>query len=178
MGTRHLICIKHEGMYKVSQFGSIGGSPEGAGVSCINKIKNILNNLEDFKQKLKNVELIEYDEDNPFNKEVKIVIPASNVIDIIASSSNNIKLYPSIDYTGDSSCDWVYVLDLDENKFKVYEGQNQDKSKEAKEFYQYANPESKYYAVSELKSYNIFDLPTEEIFLKFYHEIEKTREAN
>lgn len=175
MGTRHIVCIKLDNEYKVSQFGSMGGHPDGAGISCINRIRNILDNLGEFKQKLKNVELVEYDEKVPYNQEIEIVIPASNVIDLIANSSKKIKLYPSIEYTGDSSCNWAYVLDLDENKFKVYEGQNEDKSKEAKEFAKYANPKSTYCAVSEVKSYDIFNLPSKEDFLKFYHDIEIER---
>lgn len=171
MGTRHLVCVKLDNEYKVSQFGSMGGYPDGAGVRCIASIKTIINQLEEFKQRVRAVELVEYDENNPI-EDITMVLPAAKVLELILTTNEKVKLYNNIEFTGSSSCDWVYVLDLDNNQFHVYEGNNRRKQKEAPEFSGYVPKGSKNYAVSKVESYDIFNLPTEESFVYFYREKE------
>lgn len=171
MGTRHLVCVKLDNEYKVSQFGSMGGYPDGAGVRCIKAIEDIIKNLEGFKQRVRMVELVEFEEDNQID-DVTMVLPAAKVIELINTTDEKVKLYNNIDYTGSSSCDWVYVLDLDENQFHVYEGHNRDKSKEAPEFAKYVDERSKNRAVTKIESYDIFNLPEAKDFIYFYQEKE------
>lgn len=179
MGTRHLVCVKLNGDYKVSQFGNMGGQPQAAGVGCLKHLKEILLDLNGFKDKLDLVELVVYDENAPYNEEIEIVIPAYNVLDIIKKANTTIKFYPSLEYAGDSSCDWVYVIDLDSHKLKVYKGNNKDSDKEAKEFSQFVPVKERnlgFRAVTLLNEYDLNQLPDSQVFIDYYDKLEQNEE--
>lgn len=174
MGTRHLVCVKLHGEYKISQFGSMGGQPQAAGVGCLRHLKAILLDVEQFKRQLNWVELVQADEDGPYDEDVQVVIPAHTALNLINTAESKIKFYPSIEYAGEYSCEWVYVIDLDDNSFKVYKGRNKDESKEAKEFSQYV-PENNlgYRAVTLLNKYDLDNLPNIDDFKQYYEKIER-----
>jgi len=177
MGTRYITCVKLDGEYKVSQYGGMGGHPQSAGVGCINHLKEIIPHLEKFKSQLNFVQLIPYDDEDVINTEATFVMPAHTVLKAVNETAKNIKLYPSIEYAGESSCDWVYVVDLDEEMFKVYKGKNRDISKEAPEFTQYVPKENLgYRAASLLQQYPFDKLPDIEEFKKFHDDLEKQEE--
>lgn len=174
MGTRHLVCVKFNQEYKVSQFGSMGGQPQGAGVGCLNHLKSIVQNLEKYKQQLSLVELVQYNENDFYNPEVQTAIPAHTILKLIHETNKTIKFYPSIEYAGDCSCDWVYVVDLDDNSFKVYKGKNKDADKEEKDFTQYI-PEKNldYRAVALFEKYALNALPDPETFKAYHDRLER-----
>lgn len=174
MGTRHLVCVKLNGDYKVSQFGSMGGQPQAAGVGCLNHLKEILVDVERFKRQLDWVQLVQFEDNRPYDESVQVVIPAHTVLNVINNTDKTIKFYPSIEYTGEYSCDWVYVIDLDDHSFKVYKGKNKDKSKEEKDFAQYIPAKNLgYRAVALLNQYDFDKLPTVDEFKKYYDNLEK-----
>lgn len=177
MGTRYLTCVKLNNDYKVSQYGGMGGQPQAAGVGCLTHLKDILLDLERFKSQLNFVHLIPYDDEEVINQEATFVLPAHTVLKVINNTEKDIKLYPSIEYAGESSCDWVYVVDLDDHSFKVYKGQNKDESKEEKEFTKYI-PEKNlgYRAVSLLNKYDLDNLPSIDEFKQYYDELETDEE--
>jgi hypothetical protein len=175
MGTRHLVCVKFNQEYKVSQFGSMGGQPQGAGVGCLTHLKDILSDLERFKKQLNFVHFIPADDEEVINTEATFVLPAHTVLKVVNEIEKDIKLYPSIEYAGESSCNWVYVVDLDDHSFKVYKGKNKDESKEAKEFTQYI-PENNagYRAVALLNRYDLDNLPNIDDFKKYHDDLERS----
>ena len=177
MGTRHLVCIKLNEEYKVSQYGGMSGHPQIAGVGCLNHLNDILPHLDIFKEKLKFVELVEYDEDNPYNDEIQVTIPTHTVISVVYKTEQPLKFYPNIAYAGEFSCDWVYVIDLDEHLFKVYKGKNKDAEKEEKAFAQYV-PEKNagYRAVALLQAYPFNNLPDIDDFKQYYDDLEQAEE--
>lgn len=174
MGTRHLVCVKLNGDYKVSQFGSMGGQPQAAGVGCLKHLEEILKDVDSFKRQLDLVELVPYNEDNPYDDSIQIAIPAHAILKIINTADSKIKLYPNIEYAGESSCEWVYVVDLDDCSFKVYKGKNKDADKEEKDFTQYI-PEKNlnYRAVVLIDKYELTALPKPEVFKEYHDRLEK-----
>lgn len=71
-------------------------------------------------------------------------------------------------------CEWAYMVDLQTNKFMVFEGFNQDKSKEHEMFVtnqeevdeRFSYADYRYYGIVLVKEYDLDNLPTEEQFIK------------
>lgn len=95
------------------------------------------------------------------------------VLDCILERSIDLKLKNDIDFAANSiHCEWVYVLDLDENTFETYKGFNQEPLTpqdgfyflEEKSYVEYRK-DQQYHPVKLVKSYSFDNLPTYEQYL-------------
>lgn len=181
MGTRNLTIVQKNGEYKVAQYGQWDGYPSGLGVSVLKFLKGV--NINAFKQAIDNVsfythkELEEIDvhiyamsEDMPRYDWQKTYPHLSrdcggDILKLIMFDGIT-KVKNSIDFAADSLfCEWAYVIDLDANKLEVYKGFNETKLDSDERFYCMEDKcKNKYHPVKLVKSYDINNLPDEEIF--------------
>ena len=121
MGTRHLICVFKDGEYKVAQYGQWDGYPEGQGVCIL----EFLNSWDRDKFE-KNVLTTQWLEDHEWDVCKYPHLSRDVGADILkkVEQERGLKLYNQIDFARDSlMCEWAYVIDLDTNKFEIYEMQ-------------------------------------------------------
>lgn len=133
MGTRYLIAVVMDGEYKVAQYGQWDGYPSGNGADILNFLRE--NNLGDFREKLNNIHFIT-DEDYQSVKNSKDPTrdyahlsrdTGANILNMIMTE-NIVFVRNDLSFAGDSLyCEWAYVIDLDSNKFEIYEGFNTEK---------------------------------------------------
>lgn len=184
MGTRHLICVVSDGDYKVAQYGQWDGYPSGQGAAILEFLHK-----EDLVSKLK--ENLKYcswvsdaeikrlwftmdgDDDASafYGKYPQLSRDAgSDVLYIIADSTCSVPLKDSRDFAYDSVwCEYAYVIDFDKNTFEVYTGFNERPLNPNDRFYtenlvEY-NLDKQYYPVKLLQSFDLSDLPTEDVFI-------------
>lgn len=201
MGTRNLTCVYLDGEYKVSQYGQWDGYPEGQGVTCLNFLRDTLNE-EKFKEKLRKMKFASKDYINGIyaafgakdgfinidgSHEVKKRFPqfhrdtAADILEMIATMDIGPYLEDDINFAGDSLfCEWAYVIDLDKRTFEVYEGFNQKPLTEEDRFffleeksYKEHRDEDQYHPVKLVKSWSLDELPTEEEFINAFKEEEE-----
>lgn len=182
MGTRHLICVRQYGEYKVAQYGQWDGYPEGAGLDCLHFLRDKLDRLT-FTKNLQEIELISTH---------KLMI----LMDIYNRGGGHIsfmnacpefcrdtgaEILPMIQHGGirlledqmyfaaDSlMCEWAYVIDMDCNMFEVYEGFNQEPLTPKDRFYslrEYEDRYSGYHGVKIRAAWDLDELPSDEDFL-------------
>lgn len=199
MGTRNLICVQHNGEYKVAQYSQWDGYPEGQGVGVLNFLKSV--NLDDFKNKLAKVRFIDYEgtdkemiesynknaaewsnqPDNRteeqkywFKRYISRDIGSTILRNIHESKDDEIILKNGINFAADSLfCEWAYVIDLDKGTFEVYSGFHKEKASDEDRFY-FLNDqcEGEYSIVKLAKSFDINDLPEEKEFVEYFEEEE------
>lgn len=150
MGTRHLVAVQIDGVYKVAQYGQWDGYPTGQGVRVLDFLKN--GDVEALKRNVaKAYEPTEEDSIRMWAEfDVDIVdskgmvecskadafgekYPSldrdtgAGILELIASSDDaeKIPLRVDIDFAGDSLfCEWAYVIDFDLGTFETYRGFN------------------------------------------------------
>lgn len=188
MGTRHLIAVKSNGVYKVAQYGQWDGYPSGQGVSVLNFLKSI--DLRSFKIKLDSVEFYTEEElqsiCDKHTDNGSIIFGSAHhkyweenlahisrnagakILDMIYSGGVR-KVKNSLPFAGDSLfCEYGYVVDLDDGVFEVYEGFNHTPITEGRFISSDSMLEKKagYEPIKIVKSYSLINLPDEEQFLK------------
>jgi len=207
MGTRNLTCVQKDNKIVVSQYCQWDGYPDGQGTTVVEFIKNKFDK-DLFIQKLKNVKQItqkEYkalwiecgaDPDNSWvsmdiSKKFNEKYPhlyrdfGAEVLEFIQNSDSAIKLNNDKDFAKDSLfCEWVYVLNLDEDTLDVYSG-FVTKEPEASIFYnpekdepQQKTADDKYYPVEKIISFKIriIKIRKAETTIKEMEKAEKIRE--
>lgn len=171
MGTRNVTMVILDQDIKVAQYGQWDGYPSGQGLIILNFLKNNLDKLDFFKDKLHKLSFITKEEleaidDWPksyshFSRDV-----AASILNVIMNQDIT-KLKDDSDFTADSlMCEWAYVIDLDNNTFEVYKGFNKTKLTEQDRFYMDGYCNSGYYPVKLLVKYDLDKLPKEDDFIK------------
>jgi hypothetical protein len=177
MGTRHLIAVKTDGEYRVAQYGQWDGYPSGQGTTVLEFLHNT--NLEGFRNQVKKCRFITEEESESIDEMFSINwiehypqlsrgMGGKILSFVMDNKDNECLIVNSIEFAADSLfCEWVYVIDFDENTFEVYKGFVKEKHI-IKERFSLLKTEkgSEYYPVKLLKKYSLDNLPTEENFLK------------
>lgn len=188
MGTRSLICVFKNGEYKVAQYAQWDGYPEGQGVIILDYLKKW--NRNKFEKSLNTIRWITNTELEGYYIGVGIN-PRQDFITLEESIrfkykypyldrdmgaeilnyielNKNLKLKNSLLFANDSLfCEWAYVIDLDKNKFEIYEGYNEEVLSENERFYSKDLENCpQYYPVKFLISFDLDDLPNEEDFIE------------
>lgn len=193
MGTRNVIGVYQNGEYKVGQYGQWDGYPSGQGLDVLHYLRDHAN-LEQFKENVskcswvddekfatlweefgvtRDREFVSCDISDKFNKKYPQFDRSTEakILKMIEQSDNGLLLRNSIDFAHDSlMCEWVYVIDLDKNTFEVYKGFNNELLDKTERFYSEEPPYeasggSKYYSVKHKATFNLNELPSDEVFL-------------
>lgn len=142
MGTRNLTIVKHNGEYKVAQYGQWDGYPSGQGVTVLEFVHklNTINARMEFARKVDSVQvasaeyLSEIDRrvENGEIKDWRELYPelsrdtCAEILNMIMERPPGLKLQDDINFAADSLfCEWAYVIDLDEDVFEAYVGFNE-----------------------------------------------------
>lgn len=151
MGTRHLIEIKYKNEIKVAQYGQWDGYIEGQGRDILDFLK--MCNLEKFKEKVEKCYFITREQirqyyvdagDQPANKsgfvstgvaaKFKKAHPTlsrdvgAKILTMIYESENGVELFDSQEFSKDTFfCEFLYEIDLDDNKLICYKSGKSDK---------------------------------------------------
>lgn len=190
MGTRGLTMVIHEEKTKVAQYGQWDHYPSGQGVHVLNFLKT--KNLNQFKEQLKKIKFIDEEKDKEIDEFMKSIGSKDGwmtseqaekyhkaypyltrdhgaaILDrILESTDDVIWLRDSTDFAGDSLfCEYAYVIDLDKEKFEVYQGFNQQPLEEGERFKNVkVDEKSEYTPVRKIKEFDFNDLPTEDDFV-------------
>lgn len=152
MGTRHLVAVQIDGVYKVAQYGQWDGYPTGQGVRVLDFLKN--GDIEALKRNVAKAYepteedsirmwaefdvdivaskgMVEYSKANAFGEKYPSLDrdTGAGILELIANSDDaeKIPLRVDIGFAGDSLfCEWAYVIDFDIGTFEVYKGFNKE----------------------------------------------------
>ena len=174
MGTRNLTIVVKEGKTKIAQYGQWDGYPSGQGLTVLEFLRN--SNLQAFKQKLEGVLEITEEELNHIDKYYsdnwKEIYPqlsrdmGAEILEYVLKN-DNIKISNRIGFAKDSLfCEWAYVIDFDKNVFEVYTGFNKTPLRESDRFYFNGEHDDVYHPIKLVKSFDLSNLPTNEVFLE------------
>jgi hypothetical protein len=192
MGTRNLTIVKIGGEYKVAQYGQYDGYPEGQGLSCLNFLRNEMQE-ERFKAMLQKcsyltekgkLELIQQYGGTPDgrlsnegcdamlndNPALSIRVGA-NVLSLVQNSSDGLKLDDYLDFVGDGLfCEWAWVIDFDTRTFEGYQGFNTTPLEPGDRFCKFHDAKSDYYPARLVARFNLDELPDEKTFLAAFKQ--------
>jgi hypothetical protein len=139
MGTRHLILVYYKGQYLIAQYSQWDGYPERAGIELLNWLSD-QSNLTKIKSAFDNnmiytptkAELTEWEKQcaglsNTILDAVAHVVPSLSrstghkILSIVANAEGPVPIQTEVDFITDSlSCEWAYVVDLDNNMYEVH----------------------------------------------------------
>ena len=176
MGTRNLTMVISEGKTKVAQYGQWDGYPEGQGKTILQFLKKC--DLKLFKERLKKISFINKKEvDDLWNETVTTEIfkskypelyrdTGAEVLQLIYEGKTN-KLLNDSKFIRDSLwCEWVYVIDLDKNKFEVYTNFSKNQLIKKDRFYNVKFKKDSVYPIKIVKAYSLNNLSTVKQFIK------------
>lgn len=186
MGTRHLIAVRHEGDWRIAQYGQWDGYPEGQGIDVLNFCRNNIDTV--FEEKLRNCRFISQEEEreawiacgadlkdgfvsmdvaNKFHKKFPLLSRdlGADVLKRVYASEGEVYLRNTLEFAKNSLfCEWAYVIDLDEDVLEVYNGFNKKPVKGR--FASNTSNEDGYYPVSLLHTFDFNELPSNEEFIE------------
>lgn len=187
MGTRNLTMVQSGNEIKVAQYGQWDGYPSGQGVTILNFCRE-KENLLKLKEKLSEVKFLDQNEiDNlnqKLNKEDAETLArferllsrdiGGEILKRIIDEQGEVGLINRVSFGYDSLfCEFAYCVNLDDNKFEIYEGFNRGKLPDTDRFYNEEPNEDGYYGVRLVKEYDLNNLPTKD---EFINELEKDEE--
>jgi len=189
MGTRNLTCVIKDGEYRIAQYCQWDGYPEGQGSTILKFLQNKMDRKK-FETALKYTQWITEEEhtklwesfgadgsgfvDMTIADAFKEVHPqldrdmGAGVLEFVQESDIDfpIVLQDSVDFAKDGLfCEWVYVIDLDNDKLEVYGGYNEKEVQGASRFGADMVDEDTTPANANAV-YDLNDLPTQEQFEK------------
>lgn len=155
MGTRSLTQVIYNGQTKIAQYGQFDGYPEGQGKKIYQFLYKLYStkeyDLDTFKDKLSKLRWLTDEEYEQIHNEtllspVNIIeqkyryldrMLAGDILQYVYLNDDIIGLVDYSDFSYNFECDYVYLIDLDNNTFEVY------REKELlKNFYLYTLPSS------------------------------------
>ena len=176
MGTRHIIQVIKDNKTLISQYGQYDGYPEGQGVDVLNFVRNM--DSDAFGIKVSNCEYPPASElENATVEDYPTMsrTMSAGILQYIQDSTEPVPLLVDLDFMNDSLfCEWVYVIDLDNDKLEVYEGFNKSPVPKTNRF-QLAEGEiptpsyaggNTYYPVVLVKEYDFDNLPSDAQFIR------------
>lgn len=186
MGTRHLVCVYANKRFQAAQYGQFDGYPGGTGIDVLDFIRTLdAKKMATFKKKLRNIRLHsekEFQDKNLYDTPKHYQPSSDKLLQYIFDSEDEIHLINSVAFAGDSLyCEWVYVLNLDNKTFDVYEGFVEVESQSAELFMKYKLPPkpknpnyavTDYYPVKLVASYGLESLPETADFVERFNEEE------
>lgn len=192
MGTRNLTIVKHNGEYKVAQYGQWDGYPSGQGAIALEFAHKLtaVNTLMEFTRKVDAVRVASAEYMNDIDRRVKSgeledwrkSYPelsrdtCAKILDMILERPAGLILQDDINFAADSLfCEWAYVIDLDEKTFEAYVGFNQSPLEPTDRFFFLMDkiPKDcgeKYYPIKLYPGavWSLHKLPSEDEFLKTF----------
>lgn len=201
MGTRNLTMVIQKEKPVISQYGQWDGYPSGNGLTILEFLRTC--NLDEFKEKIKNVRFSTKKDEKKVEKFLKSIgckdgwmnmdqsdlykkaypyssrdIGAGILQMVNESEDTEIVLQDTTKFAADSLfCEWAYLIDLDNNNLEVYEGFNNSPLEEGQRFKDMELEDNlggeQYYPIKCVKIYPLDKLPTNE---EFINELEKKEE--
>ena len=190
MGTRNLTAVFMDVKYVVAQYGQWDGYPEGQGATCLNFLRDEMDESI-FREQLKKIHFGDEKElgdlFSEFGGSLSGVISMQNydlfkkaypelhrdtgagILKMIQDGKVRI-LKNDIDFAADGLyCEWAYVIDLDKRRFEVYTGFHTEPLTEKDRFYFLKDKEENGYSgIHMVFSWSIDDLPTDEEFIRTF----------
>jgi hypothetical protein len=190
MGTRNLTAVFMDGEYVVAQYGQWDGYPEGQGATCLNFLRDEMDESI-FREQLKKIHFGDEKELGDLFSEFgasqsgsfsmqnydlfKKAYPelhrdtGAGILKMIQDGKVRI-LRDDIDFAADGLfCEWAYVIDLDKRRFEVYTGFHKEPLTEKDRFYFLKDKEENGYSgIHMVFSWSIDDLPTDEEFIRTF----------
>lgn len=195
MGTRHLICVQHEGKYKVAQYGQWDGYPDGQGAKVLAFLREQFNR-EQFlarladtyeatdeairqlyieagadAKKLDEEGLVDYGVAKKFSAMTPSLSrdTGSDILALIQNSTAPVPLRFDVEFAADSLfCEWAYVIDFDKSTFEVFKGFNRTPLAEGERFFSIESTDKmskEYEPVKLAASWPLDALPDQDTFL-------------
>jgi hypothetical protein len=201
MGTRNLTMVIQKEKPVISQYGQWDGYPSGNGLTILEFLRTC--NLDEFKEKIKNVRFSTKKDEKKVEKFLKSIgckdgwmnmdqsdlykkaypyssrdIGAGILQMVNESEDTEIVLQDTTKFAADSLfCEWAYLINLDNNNLEVYEGFNNSPLEEGQRFKDMELEDNlggeQYYPIKCVKIYPLDKLPTNE---EFINELEKKEE--
>lgn len=188
MGTRHLTAVVLDGQFRIAQYGQWDGYPSGQGKTALEFVRSM--DRSTFETKLRAMRFASKADLEAIDAEVQaspIVDGGSSllaeggkyqqfsrdrgakILALVANADPGIQLHDMRAFAADSLfCEWAYVIDLDKNRFEVYQGFNKTPLGEGDRFKcveKHVQKRSEYQPIRLLKSYDLLALPPLELFL-------------
>lgn len=192
MGTRNLTAVYVDGEYRIAQYGQWDGYPEGQGLTCLMFLRDDMDEKL-FRERLRETRFMSYEEirdiyikggadENGFitvadARKVEQRYPgldrdlgASILLKVQNGTAK--ELQDSIEFAAKGLfCEWAYVIDLDKRRFEVYRGFSTEPQKPGDRFYFLKDKEEDGYGcVRLLKSWDLDDLPSDDVFVAQFAE--------
>lgn len=175
MGTRNLTIVIHEGKTKVAQYGQWDGYPEGQGKIVLKFLRRC--DLNTFREKLNDVSFLTQKEVTILWDECEMKGDLSEHPELSRDTAANIlqrvydgsavKLWNRSKFVKDSLlCEWVYVIDLDQERFEIYTSSCKKPLTPKDRFYDGRFKKSKGSLVRIIGSYPLKGLPTVKQLIK------------
>lgn len=188
MGTRHLIAVQIDGIYKVAQYGQWDGHPSGQGADVLAFLRSV--DLPKFADAVRSVSFLTDEDVEQINNIIaedglqrswQSRWPAlsrdagAKILGMVMESrAEPLKLKNSIDFANDSLfCEWAYVIDLDAMRLEVFRGFNRVPPEDGARFK--GETDGEYYPVMQVASWALSDLPTD---AEMVTACERSEEAN
>ena len=211
MGTAGLTCIVDHNQFKVAQYGKWDHYPSGQGLNALTILHWL--DIDEFKQKIDKVNVINDWHLGfilkPFDsrpEERKATEPnrltseddqkfadmcpefdnttGAEIIELIDKSNGKIAVRDDTDFAADSlMCEWLWLVDLDQNTFEAYTGFNTEPLTEKDRFYFLQERaiqinkrnlrmgiRNNYYPVKHHTSFDLLNLPSGKEFLSRFDE--------
>lgn len=175
MGTRNLTMVISKGKTRVAQYGQWDGYPEGQGRIVLKFLKRC--DLNTFREKINDVSFLTQKEVDKVWKKCEmrgdlIKYPelsrntGANILPLIYDG-RAVSLWNRSKFVKDSLlCEWVYVIDLDKEKFEVYTSNCKKPLTERDRFYDGRFKRDSCSQVKIIRSYPLKRLPTVGQFIK------------
>ncbi|RZK34034.1 MAG: hypothetical protein EOO61_14265 [Hymenobacter sp.] len=190
MGTRHLICIIKNQQYRLAQYGQWDGYYKGQGLDILHQLctPDVLDRLR------ANIDLVYMADDDEVERiwcscgkepdeewvsmdvseKLEKLFPSlsrntgSRIISLIAGLSSPNERLPTQDaltFNQSGSCQYAYVIDLDQNTFEVYTG-HENRSGERFSDPNF-NPDGSWDGpINHVHTFSLNDLPSDSDFIK------------